>query len=286
MRSLVAVPILSHSRVLGGLYLTEKRDAPGFDRRDQERLERFATQTAIAIENARLHQQVRVLAIAEERDRIAREMHDSIAQVLGYVNTKAQAAQELLAQEESDRAAAQISQLGEAAREAYADVRENILGLRSSVEGERTVVESLREYLGRWQDQSGVGATLVVSPEPEPHLGISALAEVQLLRIVQEALTNVRKHAQATHVDVRLRKTNDIVEAEVADNGVGFAVDATGRSVFPRFGLSTMRERAESVGGTVDVVSTPGTGTTVTVRIPLNTPLVARKEPMDARAHR
>ena len=121
MRSLLAVPIVSHGDVLGNLYLTENEVDAEFSRDDEETLVRFATVAALAIENARLHRRVRAMAITEEREWIAREMHDSLAQVLGYVNAKAQAAQVLLTDGQPDRAAMHLSQLAEAARSAYAD---------------------------------------------------------------------------------------------------------------------------------------------------------------------
>src|SRR5213076_2745401 len=102
----------------------------------------------------------RDVAISEERERIAREMHDSLAQVLGYVNTKAQAVQELLKRGQTDRASTQVGQLGEAARAAYADVREGILALRTSLGPGRGMVETLTEYLERWKEQSDLEAKL------------------------------------------------------------------------------------------------------------------------------
>ena len=185
MHSLLALPVVSHGRVLGNLYLTEKEAEPTFDA-DDETLARFATLAALAIENARLHRQVRALAVTEERERIAREMHDSIAQVLGYVNTKAQAAQTLLENDQPERAAAQLGQLSEAAREAYADVREGILGLRTSLGEDRGFIETLQDYLDRWQGQSEVTVELQRSP-PEYDPGLAPMSEVQL-RIIQEAL--------------------------------------------------------------------------------------------------
>jgi len=268
MRSLLAVPILSHGRVLGSLYLTEKQGAREFDAGDQVRLERFATQAAIAIENARLHRRIRALAISEERDRIAREMHDSLAQVLGYVNTKAQAAEELLRQDQPERAAVQIGQLAQAAREAYVDVRENILGLRVTADTQRPFLDALREYLERWQDQSGIGATLDAASLDEAGLHLTPLAEIQLLRIIQEALANVRKHAGASQARVTVSHQPGWISVTVQDNGAGFDPEALGRTAFPRFGLSTMRERAEAVGGTLEITSRPGEGTGVLVRVP------------------
>lgn len=286
MHSLLAVPILSHGKVLGSLYLTEKQGQPEFDASDQQRLERFATQAALAIENAHLHQQVRALAITEERDRIAREMHDSIAQVLGYVNTKGQAAQELLRAGQPERAEAQIAQLSKAAREAYADVRENILGLRVSHDEATSFTESLSSYLATWQDQSGISARLNLGGEETLQLGLSPLGELQLLRIIQEALSNVRKHSEASEVNVSLQRHQEKIEAQISDNGRGFDPLAIGHPGFPRFGMSTMRERAESVGGSIEIESDAVRGTTVTVTIPVQSPLQSRDEVERARSHR
>lgn len=286
MHSLLAVPILSHGRVLGSLYLTERQHQPVFDADDQRRLDRFATQAALAIENGRLHQQVRALAITEERERIAREMHDSIAQVLGYVNTKGQAAQELLRAGQSERAEQQIAQLSRAARDAYADVRENILGLRVSHDEPTSFVDTLSSYLAAWQDQSGISAEFKVENPRSMRLGLSPLGELQLLRIIQEALSNVRKHSRATHVSVLLCRDEDLIQARIEDNGEGFDPRELGQSTLPRFGLSTMRERAESVGGTLNIESRSGHGTGVSVSIPVQAPITTMDEEQHARPYR
>jgi signal transduction histidine kinase len=281
MRSLLAVPVVARQRVLGNLYLTEKLEAPEFDEADEESLRRFATQAALAIESAHLHRQLQALAITEERERIAREMHDSLAQVLGYVNTKAQAAQTLVRKGETERAAEQIGQLAEAARGAYADVREGILGLRTSRPGERGFHAALADYLQQWQGQSGIAVELVAAPDVPPRL--APAAEVQLLRIVQEALTNVRKHAGAERATVGLETAGDTLIVTIADDGGGFALTAPPPSAGPRFGLATMRERAEAIGGTFTIESTAGQGTRVTVRVPqAGTP----GGPPDAGTHR
>ncbi len=268
MQSLLAVPIAAHGVVLGNLYLTEKEGAAEFERTDEETLARFATQAALAIENARLHRQARELAVAEERERIAREIHDSVAQVLGYVNTKAQAAEALLDVGEVERAAAQVGQLGQAARDAYADVREHILGLRATGDADRTFVETLRLYLESWQAQSGVQVALVTEPAEGFDVALPETGELQLLRIIQEALANVRKHASATRATVALSLGRGWIEARISDDGQGFDPVASARGVTPRFGLSTMRERAEAVGGILTVETTTGAGTTVAVRLP------------------
>jgi signal transduction histidine kinase len=266
MHSLLAVPVVAAGVIVGNLYLAEKVQADGFTLDDEEILLRFATQVALAITNARLHRQVEAFAITEERERIAREMHDGLAQVLGYVNTKAQAAQELIGSGQPERASTQIGQLADAARDAYVDVRENILALRTSVSPERPFMDTLRLYVEAWQDQSGVSTELSTSLDGASALGPAG--ELQLLRIVQEALANVRKHAGASHAWVRVDRDGSHLVVTIEDDGAGFDPGALTRGAFPRFGLATMRERAESVGGTLDVDSAPGRGTRVMVRVP------------------
>ena len=264
MRSLLAVPITCKSPFLGNLYLAEKQNNALFSDDDEQTLERFAVQAAIAIDNAHLHSQVASLAVAQERLRIAHEMHDGIAQVLGYVNTKVQAANAYLSRGKSEQAAAQLSELAAAAREAYTDVRESIVGLRSLPTGSESLAQVLQEYLERWKQQSGLSTQMQI----DHNLGLPVAVELQLIRIVQEALANVRKHAKATTVSIDIARRDGRMTARIADDGVGFNPAARTRSDFPRFGLATMRERAESVGGTLRVESEPGSGTTVVFELP------------------
>lgn len=268
INALLAVPIRSQGGVLGNLYIAGSDEAYQFEPSDEETLNRFAAVAAVAIENARLHRQVQALAITEERQRIAREMHDSLAQVLGYVNAKAQAAQVLLEAGQPDRASAQLQQMAEMARTAYADVREGILSLRTSLDSGRGFVDTLKDYLDAWREQGGVAVELEADDDVEWRL--SALAEVQLLRIVQEALTNVRKHANASRVRIRLWCEADSLVTTIEDDGEGLPDDDRGLRGVPRFGLSTMRERTESLGGTFEIASQAGQGTRIAVRLPLD----------------
>jgi signal transduction histidine kinase len=265
MRTLVAVPIICKSPFVGNLYLAEKEGGATFTDDDEESLARFAVQAAIAIDNAHLHQQVADLAVAQERLRIAHEVHDGIAQVLGYVNTKVQAANAYLSQGKSDEAGSQLHELAVAARDAYGDLRESLVNLRTLPSAERSVASVIEEYLDRWKAASGVSTQLTIDPDLRIPPGI----ELQLIRIVQEALTNVRKHARATAAKVDIRRRDGNIVASITDDGVGFNTEARTRSDFPRFGLSTMRERAESVGGRLRVLSNPGTGTTVAFELPV-----------------
>ena len=266
MKTLLAVPIICKSPFAGNLYLAEKHGGTEFSADDEETLNRFAVQAAIAIDNAHLHQQVANLAVAKERLHIAHEMHDGIAQVLGYVNTKVQAATEYLRRGNADEATAQLRELATSAREAYGDVREAIVDLRTLPEPDRNFSEVLHDYINRWKEQTGISTHVVIDGQVE----IPAGAELQLVRIVQESLANVRKHAKATTATVSLARRNGTLLLTVADDGIGFNTGSRSRSDFPRFGLSTMRERAESIGAKLEIESTPGSGTTVRVEVPVS----------------
>lgn len=265
MRSLLAVPISGKEGDRGNLYVTEKTSGPEFTEEDEQTLLRFATTAAIAIDNARLHQKLRDLAVAEERVRIAREMHDGLAQVLAYVNAKAQAVKGFLAKGDSVEAGVQLDQLAVAAREVLTDVREGILALRTRTGPERGLGETVNDFARRWSDQSGVAARVSFDPD----LRLSPTVELQLLRIVQEALSNVRKHSGARHARVVLRRGDGRLSVEVEDDGAGFDPEAGRPGDTPRFGLAIMRERAASIGGTIAYHSTPGRGTRVHVDVPL-----------------
>jgi signal transduction histidine kinase len=265
MRSLLAVPVSCKSPFLGNIYLSEKLDGALFTTDDEETLERFAVQAAIAIDNAHLHAQAEEIATARERLRIAHEMHDGIAQVLGYVNTKVQAAKQYFRLGKMEEGNEQLEQLAVSARQAYSDVRESIVGLRTLPGSDRTLADVLAEFLHHWRDQSGIDADLAIDPD----LRLPPSSELQIVRIIQESLTNVRKHARATQACVDVHRQDGQLIVSVSDDGAGFNPEATARGEFPKFGLTTMRERASSIRGSLDIDSTPGRGTTVRFIMPL-----------------
>lgn len=211
---------------------------------------------------AALQDQIASMAIREERDRLGRELHDSLGQVLGFVGMKTAQLNNLLLNGRIEETRQGLTELNQLAEAAYRDVREAILGLRTTVSADTGLETILREYLSRYQREWQIVAELVMTGSL-PRL--APTVEIQLLRIVQEALANVRKHAHATRVCVHLSAEPDRLWATIVDNGIGFD-DALTRA--GHFGLDTMRERAESVGGDLNVKSTPGAGTRVCVGLP------------------
>ena len=163
------------------------------------------------------------------------------------------------------RVATELLDLADLTEEAYRDVREAILGLRESSRVDRGLVESLRADLEKYSHQSGVKARLESSLDAEPSL--APRTEIQVIRVIQEALTNVRKHSGAGSAVVRLSNGGDAVTIVVEDDGCGFDLTGTllGRD---GYGLHTMRERMELIGGTLTIDSAPGPGTRVIASIP------------------
>jgi len=274
MLTYLGVPIILHGRNYGNLYLTDKLGPDGpipFTNEDESGVTLFAAQAAVAMENARLHGQIQGLAASVERERIARELHDSLAQALGYVRLRAASARVAISRDQTAQAAEILTQISDVAGDAYAEVREAILGLRSGGSGgDRTMIDALKEYVGRYQEQASVEVDLQIGPGAAAVV-LSPVVEVQLVRIVQEALANVRKHARTARAQLKLDMVvgagGPRLRVLIADEGRGFDLTQSGKSA--HFGLAIMRERAEGVGGSLDVESAPGRGTRIMVQMPL-----------------
>ena len=229
-----------------------------------ELLEGLADLASAAINDCWRHERERRIAVLEERERISREMHDSLAQALGYLHLKARATADAVRRDPAAAEAA-LADMGEVAREAYADVREGILGLRESVSPDVDLASAIRAYANKFSRHSGVKTTVQVSGDELPAIG--ADVEVQLIRVVQEALTNTRKHAHAREVTIRLHQHDGVISVAVEDDGHGFDTRLL-RDGDRQFGLRTMRERVERVGGRLTIESGVGRGTTVLALLP------------------
>lgn len=259
------LPLLRAGELVGVLGVAARDPDALRNPAEHRLLEGIGEQVAVAIENARLHARVLDGAVLEERERIARELHDGLAQVLGYVNTQTLAIKKLLATGRREEAERHVAEMEATAREVYTDVREAILGLRSA---RGALLPNLRQYVSEYGRMAGAELELEVDEAVE-RLRLQPSVEIQLVRIVQEALSNVRKHAEATRAAVRLGASERELTIEVEDDGRGFDRATPVRTGWPRFGLQIMRERAQAIGGTFDVASEPGRGTKVVVRVPL-----------------
>ncbi len=228
---------------------------------------RMADQLEQQAREQQARSELRQRAIVEERERIARELHDGLAQVLGYVHTKATAVRLLLARGQLPAAERQLAQMEEAARGLFVDVREAILGLRMTSRPDMHLPAMLREYARHFSELADLPVEVEISPSAE-QLSLPLEAELQLLRIVQEALANVRKHANAHRVHVYVANGGPLVELAVCDDGQGFEPEQVRSNGRPHFGLGTMRERAEAIGAEFALESRTGSGTRVVVRMP------------------
>ncbi len=246
-----------------------------FDPFEVETLSALATQVGLALEAARLQNELQVLAIQGERERIARDMHDGLAQVLGYVNTKSQAVEELLADGRVVEARRQLEELAAAARTVYMDVREAILSLSTPVPPGRGLAAALEEYATSYAQSAQLSLRFKAGPDAAM-AKLSAAAQAEVFSIAREALTNVRKHAHAHSVSVTMVLEGRELVLSIKDDGIGFeaALLAAGPERWPHFGLAGMRERAESIGGRIVWQSRTGAGTEVQLRVPVGGPRV------------
>jgi two-component system nitrate/nitrite sensor histidine kinase NarX len=215
----LAVPLRRGETIVGTICVGG-RERRIFTETERELLAGLATQAAIAIENARLYEEVRGLAALEERERIAREMHDGLAQALGLLHLKLRQAQEDAASARSAALSDDLREMTTITGRAYEEVRQSIFGLRTMVSRGLGLIPTLTEYLHEFSAQHGIAVELDVADGRPIHL--SPASEVQLVRIIQEALTNVRKHAGAARAWVRLQRQEPWVRATVEDDGRGF----------------------------------------------------------------
>ncbi|WP_151191821.1 histidine kinase N-terminal 7TM domain-containing protein [Desulfotomaculum copahuensis] len=214
-----------------------------------------------------LMSQQRMLAALQERERLARDLHDNLSQVLGYVNMQAGAVHGLLQDGLTAEAAAGLARLGEVARQAHAEAREYIQGIRGTPRGGSDFFTALRARLQRFEQNHGLTVKLAVAKDLPPDLFAPA-AGTQLTRILQEALTNVRKHAGAKTVKITFVRRGGRIRISITDDGRGFDVNAPAPDGGSGFGLGIMRERAQEAGGILRIESVPGRGTRVTVDMP------------------
>jgi signal transduction histidine kinase len=261
MRSFLGVPIVSgRGVVVGAFYLTDKQDGDQFSDGDQALIETFAAHAALALENARLHERSRELSIVEERNRLARELHDAVAQKLFGVVLAAESGAALL-DRDVEQASAQLRRVRELAREAMEELRSVIVHLRPAALAAQGLAVALGKHVDVLRRTHGREIGLDVSGDAP----VAAHIEADVFRIVQEALHNALRHAAAEHIDVRLRCEDERLELSVTDDGAGFDPDEV-RST--RLGLTTMVERARAAGGTLAIESSPGAGTAVRLEVP------------------
>ncbi|WP_084956299.1 GAF domain-containing sensor histidine kinase [Thermoactinospora rubra] len=256
IKDFLGVPIKDADHVIGIIFLSNKRTPGGFTEADQDLLTLFAAHAAIAITNARLYERGRELAMLEERNRVARELHDAVTQKLFSLRLTAQAAATLLPSA-PEKAAAELERVQRLAGEALAELRAVIVELRPAELDRHGLGETLRKHVKLLDRLHPARVEFEGDELPE----LDSAVEVAVLRVAQEALHNALRHSGASLVRVRLAREDGRLVLVVRDDGSGLNETQT-----RGLGLVSMRERAESVGGTLTVTS--GGGTTVRMEVP------------------
>jgi two-component system nitrate/nitrite sensor histidine kinase NarX len=258
--AIVSVPVRLHERVLGEVDLFYRHPTQLSDD-DRSLLDTLASHLAGAMESLRAAALERETAVAEERGLLARELHDSIAQSLAFLKIQVQLLREAVRRGDAAQVERVIGELDAGVRESIADVRELLVHFRTRTNVE-DIVPALQTTLQKFEHQTGLKAQLAVHGHGLP---LPPDVQVQVLHVVQEALSNVRKHAQPHRVWVELHQ-GPRCRIEVRDDGLGF--DAAASAGETQVGLRIMRERAASIGAQVEVHSAPGAGTRVVLRLP------------------
>lgn len=259
--SLVALPIRLHDRTMGELELFyNAQHTPSAAERSL--LEALAAHLAAAMENLRLDSLAKEAAVSQERNLLARELHDSIAQSLAFLKIQVQLMRDALASGDAARIQAVLGEIDAGVRESYGDVRELLLHFRTRANAEQ-IEPALQTTLRKFEHQSGITARLHMQGQGLP---LAPDVQLQVLHIVQEALSNVRKHAHAHQVWLDVQQQPQW-RFEVRDDGIGFDAEDPARSE-AHVGLRIMAERAERIGATLELLSTPGRGSSMVLTLP------------------
>jgi signal transduction histidine kinase len=255
--------LLARGAVIGLISL-EHTEAHHFSQRDGELLGGFAEPAALAIDNARWFGRLRTIGAEEERTRIARDLHDRIGQSLAYLAFELDRI--VKSNDRGDLVSGSLEQLRTDIREVIGDVRDTLYDLRTDVSEEQDIVTVLELYLDRVRDRSGL--EIILRAKAAGRLPL--VQERELFRIIQEALANVEKHARASRVIITWSSDGRAALLEISDDGDGFPIGRAGR--LDSYGIVGMRERAASIGATLEIDSAPGNGTRVRCLLGLATP--------------
>jgi signal transduction histidine kinase len=254
-----AIALVHDGVAIGWLAIRGGRSTP-----DSTLLSAIGETLSVALANRRLMSETRRLAVLEERDRIARELHDGLAQSLAAITLQSARARAALADGNPQATRVAVDRIEHASTTAYVDVREAIVGLRTGAEPD--FPDALQQTADWFSDTTGIAVHVDADLAPG---ALPPMADLHFLRVVQESLTNVRKHARATEVwIVATHDAEGVLRLSVRDNGVGFDPDDVPRGGRQHFGLLIMRERVESFGGALTITTAPGVGTTIAATLP------------------
>jgi signal transduction histidine kinase len=262
MRSFLGVPIVFKGDVIGAFYVTDKTTAPAFSAADEEMVGLLAAHAAVLMEHARFFAESRELSVLDERNRLARDLHDAMTQTLFSLRLTLETAASTMA-DDPQGAVRHVEAASALVETTFRELRTLIFELRPPALEADGLAETVRKHL----EVVGRAHGLAVKVTTSGARRLPAQQEAAIYRIVQEAVTNVVRHARATTVEVHLAVDDGGASVLVGDDGVGF--DPAARAIRARhLGLTSMRERAQALGGTWVVESAPGAGTVVRVEVP------------------
>lgn len=265
-KSELAVPIKVGEKILGVLDI-ESNEIDAFNEADLSNAQTLADHLAIAIENARLYKETGQMAIMEERNRIAREIHDTLAQGFTGIILQLEAVEQALEQGKPESVTSHLNKARSLARGSLSEARRSVWNLRPEALEKMRLPDAIKQEVTRFSQTNNIKASFDFSGDSQE---LRPDTETAILRISQEALANIRKHAKATEVKVKLDYDKSDVILTVSDNGQGFATESVSDNAVKRkgFGLISMRERARNAGGNFNVESEVGQGTIVKVTLP------------------
>lgn len=263
--TIVNVPIRVQERLMGEVNLFYQRSVAPTPA-ERSLLEALTSHLASAMENLRFNAMERAAAVSGERHHLSRELHDSIAQSLAFLKIQVQLMRDALRSQDSVLIQKVLEEIDTGVRECYGDVRELLVHFRTKTNAE-DIEPALESTMRKFELQTGLRTTLDSTGHGLP---LSAEVQIQVLHIVQEALSNVRKHAKASQVWMRVVQ-QPVWQFEVRDDGVGFAADGDGRDE-THVGLHIMAERAQRIGAQLQVQSVPGGGCCVRLTLPGSNP--------------
>lgn len=262
MRSFLGVPVRVEGRVIGNLYLTDKAGSEPFSEEDEQLVESFARHAGLAIHNARMHAELRELAVLQERERIAQDLHDGSIQSLYAVSLALEDGEELMRSDPA-AASARIDRAIESIHGTIAEIREFIMGLDPESRVPIDLVAELAELAEAFERSTLVDVTF--SGDPTAAEALDPEETVQLIQLTREAMSNVARHAEATSLRVELASVHGVLRLSIIDDGRGFDTSAAQR--LGHHGLTNMHARAEALGGSLAIVSSPD-GTSVAFEMP------------------
>lgn len=264
IRTVLIAPLRIANKTIGVIKVINRRDGAFIDEHIRL-LSIISSRAAIVIENARLRDELEASAVIAERTRLAREIHDGLAQNLGYLNLKLPEVVGLV-ENNNGKALEELGSMRQIVQESLTEARQAIVDLQAPVSS-KDFLETVSEYAKEFTRTTDVGVNIVTDHDDT---GLNPFARAEMARIVQEALNNVRRHADAGRVDITFQHLNGSLRVEISDNGRGFQT----KEIFDghhrrNFGVRSMTGRAKNLGGTLEIRSEPGAGTTILVEVPI-----------------